>query len=383
MNIDNKIGAKEAILFILIVTINKIILNLPKSIIRSTSTGAIVNLILTGLIVIFFVLIVSCLFKNFQNDDIIDISEYVGGKFLKSIIGILYIVFFSTIICTVILQFISLIKVVYFPKSPFVFVVLFFVAAMSIANYFGNKSIIKTNSLIVPVIMFSLIIMFFGITNQIDINRLFPIFGKDYKSTFIYGLQNIYAFGGVGYVFFLMPFLKNKKDFKKVSISAIVFSIFFLIFITALLLLTFPFISHSEEMVSVYLLVRVLEFGEFLQRTDALFIFLWILSSFSYLSITLMFVLNTFKKVTNISDSRQMSFCFGCILFGVTLFLNNQYIIDLLEGPIYKYSILILIFFISFTLLLIANIKKKLVSSNIFKKQKNTTIITNGIIRQK
>ena len=64
MNIDNKIGAKEAILFILIVTINKIILNLPKSIIRSTSTGAIVNLILTGLIVIFFVLIVSCLFKN-------------------------------------------------------------------------------------------------------------------------------------------------------------------------------------------------------------------------------------------------------------------------------------------------------------------------------
>lgn len=381
MNLENKIGTREAILFILIVTINKIILNLPKSIIKETSTGALVNLLLTGAIVLLFVIIVASLFKNFQNHDIIDISEYVGGKFLKTIIGITYMLFFSIIICTVILQFISLIKVIYFPKSPYMFVILFFATAMSIANYYGNKSIIKTNALIVPIIIFSLIIMFFGITNQIDINRIFPILGKDYKSTFLYGLENIYAFGGVGYVFFLMPFLKNKKDFKKVSVISIIFSIFFLIFITALLLLTFPFIANSEEMISVYLLVRVLEFGEFLQRTDALFIFLWMLSSFSYLSISLMFVLNTFKKITNISDSRQMSFCFGAILFGVSLFLNNQYIMDLLEGPIYKYSILILIFLVSFLLLIVANVKKKLISSKVFKKHNKTTTITNGIIR--
>ncbi len=381
MNLENKIGTREAILFILIVTINKIILNLPKSIIKETSTGAIVNLLLTGAIVLLFVIIVASLFKNFQNHDIIDISEYVGGKFFKTIIGIIYMLFFSVIICTVILQFISLIKVIYFPKSPYMFVILFFVTAMSVANYYGNKSIIKTNALIVPIIIFSLIIMFFGITNQIDVNRIFPILGKDYKSTFLYGLQNIYAFGGVGYVFFLMPFLKNKKDFKKVSVFAILFSIFFLIFITALLLLTFPFIANSEEMISVYLLVRVLEFGEFLQRTDALFIFLWMLSSFSYLSISLMFVLNTFKKITNISDSRQMSFCFGAILFGASLFLNNQYIMDLLEGPIYKYSILILIFLVSFLLLIVANIKKKLINSKVLKKHNKTTTITNGIIR--
>ena len=82
--------------------------------------------------------------------------------------------------------------------------------------------------------------------------------------------------GGITYLLFLMPMLKDKKDFTKVAITSIICSLFFLIFITTTLLLTFPFITQSEELLSVYLLVRVVEFGTFFQRTDALFIFLWI-----------------------------------------------------------------------------------------------------------
>ena len=71
-----------------------------------------------------------------------------------------------------------------------------------------------------------------------------------------------------------MPLLKEKKDFKKVTIISMILSIIFLLFITTTLILTFPFIIKSEEMMSAYLLVRILEFGVFFQRMDALFIFL-------------------------------------------------------------------------------------------------------------
>lgn len=159
---------------------------------------------------------------------------------------------------------------------------------------------------------------------------------------------------------FLMPLLKNKKDFGKISLIAMSCSIFFLVFISTILLLAFPFITNSDEIMSVYLLVRTLKFGEFLERTDALFIFLWILSAMSYLSITLMFILNIFKKLTNIKSSKQMSFSFTSILFTFVLLLNNQYIIDILDSTVYKYFVLILVFGISIIILLLANLKKKI-----------------------
>lgn len=164
MKSDNKIGKKEAIYFLLILIINQIILNIPKAIIQKTSTGSIINILEVGLIAFIMALIICKCFKNFQNSDIIDISEYLGGKFLKSIIGICYIIFFALIICTIILKFISIIKVIYFPNAPHIYVFLFFFIAISVANFFGKRTILKTNAIIVPVIIFSLIVIFFGVS---------------------------------------------------------------------------------------------------------------------------------------------------------------------------------------------------------------------------
>lgn len=195
LNFNNKLGVKEAVFFILIVVINKIILNLPKSIIKQASTGAILNIIEVGIIVLVITYIVSLLFKSFQNHDIIDISEYLGGKVLKNIIGLSYIIFFSLIICVVLLKFINIIKTIYFQNSPYIYIALFFIFTISISNYLGKRAILKANALIVPIIIFSLIIIFFGINTNIDINRLFPIMGTSIKNTFVDGLGNIYAFG--------------------------------------------------------------------------------------------------------------------------------------------------------------------------------------------
>ena len=161
-----------------------------------------------------------------------------------------------------------------------------------------------------------------------------------------------------------MPLLENKKDFSKVAIISMISSAFFLVFIVSALLLCFPFISNSEELLSTYLLVRNVEFGTFFQRTDAFFILLWILSSLSYLSITLMLILNAFSKATNISNQRMLAPCFGSIIFAIALLLNHQQILSILDAKIYKYFILILVFGISTLILLLANLKKIIKSKN-------------------
>ena len=91
MNNNYKIGKVEAIFAISIVMVNRIILNLPYSILENTGTGSVLNLIYIGIIGLALVLIINKLFKAFPSSDIIDLAEFSGGNIFKIIISIFFI----------------------------------------------------------------------------------------------------------------------------------------------------------------------------------------------------------------------------------------------------------------------------------------------------
>ena len=62
---EKKIGNIEAIALIITIMVNHIILNLPKSIIHSTSSGAILNVLFISLVALVIAYLVSHLLKNF------------------------------------------------------------------------------------------------------------------------------------------------------------------------------------------------------------------------------------------------------------------------------------------------------------------------------
>ncbi len=353
-----KISKLEAIFLILIVMINKILLNIPKEIIKQSETGSPANIIFTTILTLIITLIICKLFQKFPNEDIIDISQYVGKKPLQIILGTLLLILFTMIITSVIYEFTTLLQIIYFPNTPLPLILLIFLGCMGVANKTGFKSIIKTNSVIIPIILLSLIVIFAGILKNLNFNRLYPILGQNVKTTFLEGSQNIFAYGGLLYLFFIVPFLKNKKDFKKVALISMLVSGLFLLFTVIILLSTFPFIINSEEIMSMYLLTRCIELGKFLQRTDAIFIFLWIISAFSYLSISLMFMSNIFGKLTECKESRNFSYSFLGIFFAIITLLQNQTFFKLLSTTVYKYSILSILL-LCFIILIIGNIKRK------------------------
>ena len=109
----------------------------------------------------------------------------------------------------------------------------------------------------------------------------------------------------------------------------------------------------------LYLLARKISFGDFLQRIDALFILLWILSIFSYLSIITFVTNNIFKKITHASDSKPFSYFVAMLLLGICLCPVNLAELKILQNNIYKYGVLISIFIISFGILIFSNLKFK------------------------
>lgn len=354
-----KIGKAEAICTICIIMVNRIILNLPYSIFKTTGSGSLINLIYIGLIGFGFVLIVNKLFKKFPNSDIIDLAEFCGGKPLKTIIGLFFICFFFFTLFITLSDFTNLLKIIYFHNSPTIFILLFFILGLLIANLIGFRAIIKTICLIVPFTILSILITFFGTYDQFSLDKFTPILGDGTKSVFLYGLTNLFSFSIIIFFFFVKPLLKNSYDFSKVTVISFIIS-WGLLFVTIVSLLTIFHVNNDSVNINfLYLLARKISFGDFLQRIDALFILLWILSIFSYLSIITFVTNNIFKKITHASDSKPFSYFVAMLLLGICLCPVNLAELKILQNNIYKYGVLISIFIISFGILIFSNLKFK------------------------
>lgn len=356
MNLS-KLENLEAIALIGIIMINKIILNFQKSIISSTGSSAWLNTIYICIIAILFTYLIVRLFKNFPDSDILDISNYLGGKFLKIIVAFIYILLFIVISVLLIRNFSESLKIIYFNSSPIVFLIAFFVVSSCIANKYGIKVIAKVNLILSPVIFISIILILFASAKGFIFQRLLPILGYGFNETFFSGLTNIFGFSGLAYIFFLQPLLKSYKDFKKVSIISFIISSIYLFLSVICLLLVFSFVTNSNESISIYLLTRMVRNGDFIQRANAIFVLIWTLSVLSYSSITLYFMLHVTKKLTNIENTNSINYCYGSLILSSSLLIANIAQYTVFTETILKYGTIIFIFFINIPVLILANIK--------------------------
>lgn len=180
----NKISLIEAIALILIISINRLSIYLPQSILSSCGSSAILNIIYISIIAIVFTLIITKLFKRFANSDIIDVSEFIGGKFSKIFIGIalfIYILFFSS---TLLREFVEIIHILYYSNISIFYLLAFFIIVCAISNLFGGKSIIRTNIIFCTIMVISLILSFSSVLPNITPQRVFPILGYGAYNTF-------------------------------------------------------------------------------------------------------------------------------------------------------------------------------------------------------
>lgn len=354
----SKIGSIEAIALIVVVILNHIVLNLPKNLIDSCGSSTPLNIIFVSILLFIFLYFVLHFFKAFKGNDILDVSEFLGGKALKVTIGILFVIYFLILSGTQLRNLVEILKVVYFPKIPICFLSLTFLVVAVIANKFGSHTIVKCNLIIVPLVMLNLIIAFFCISQRFVPERIFPILGYGIDKTFFSGMSNIFAFTGISYIYFIQPMLKDTNSFSKISFASMIISALYVFFSVTTLIFSFADVLGVEEISSIYLLVRGANWGRFIQRPDAIFFFGWIFCLMSYLSITIMFITRILKKIGNLSAQTPLVYAVGSLIFIMTLLPAGTIQIRFIQNYIFKYFTIILVFVISFLILLLAYFNK-------------------------
>ena len=194
---NTRIGKLEAISFLITIMSNHVILNISKSIISSTSSSALINTIYISIIALILSYIIYILLNKFPTFDILDISNFLGGKTFKCIIGFLFCAYFIFFSATLLKNFIYCLQIIYYPNTnTFSLLLLFFIGAFFICNLKYN-SLYRSNLLTIPFVILSIFILFLGNLEDFSFENIFPILGNGIDSTFLYGTIEIIAFENV------------------------------------------------------------------------------------------------------------------------------------------------------------------------------------------
>lgn len=354
----------EAILFMIILTTNTLILNMPQKILSLCGSSSVLNVIYISIIAIIFTILICKLFSKFVDSDIVDVSEYVGGKVLKTIIGLFIVIYLITVTGSSLRDFCEILYITYYGKTHIFYIIVFFILTSAIANYLGEPAIIKTNVIVTIIILISLGVIYFSAIPNLVIQRFFPVLGFGAYSTFFSGLSNLTAFNSLFAIYIIIPMLSEKKNFKKISIISITIISILLIASIICLLLSISVSTNIDNISPIYTLISNNYYSDSIQHPEPLFVFSWILSIISYINICLMLAIRFLKKVTNLTSKTTFIIPVCIMILIISLIPKNLLVTHNLENFIYNYIFLPMVFIIFPLILIIGNLKLKKKTNN-------------------
>lgn len=354
-----KLSNFEAIAIIVTITITHSILTLPKSIMSPVDSAALLNIIYVSILAFVLSIIIYKLLNRYPGLDIIDISEILGGKLLKRIIGFAFLAYILFVSSVLLRTFSHCLKIVYYPMTDLIFIIAIFAVSIPISSTLSSETVFKANLIIIPIVLLSIVFLFVANTRYFNFENIFPLLGNGFNATFGMGASNIFAFGGIAILYFLPPLLKDKDQFKKISLISTLLSAIYFILTIATVLFMFSSVSFTNELMPLYSAVRYIEFGTFFQRLDSVFLLTWILAFFCYLGISYRFCTSIYKKITNIKSDKVISYPFTLFILGLSLLPKDESITNFLEGTVYRYLFLTFSIGLSVAVLFFAYIKKK------------------------
>ena len=276
----------------------KLLFTFPKKMVVNAGNAAWIQVIYISLIMLGLYYIIITAYKGCGTKNLIEIAESVGGKTLKVITGIVVITILFLNLAAIIRGYPDMVKMVLLPNTPIEFILLVFSVVVAIAAYLGLEAVVRIHFIFIPVIIAILSVFFVLLLPHIKIYNVFPIFGKGIKSIFGGGLLSLDFFNDILVLNLLLPYTKSLKEVRQAGRNAILASGSIAFVIVAMYCLIYPFPASEKFIIPIYQIARLVGIGDFFQRFEAFFEFIWsfavMLYSAVYLSVICMVIEQSF-----------------------------------------------------------------------------------------
>ena len=279
-------GRFEASSILINALLIKILLGLPQLLCRRIGSAAWISSLASSLLFLVLLGLIVKLYERFENKNIIEIAELLGGKIGKwicTIFILLPLLFKGAITLRLAADTINLITPY---RIPSVLTAVLVGMVMIVTAYRGVEGVARMHALMVPVILLALIVVGLASLGSYRLTNIFPFWGLGQKTVWRESITLLSMYTDVIYVFLLYPYVKSQKTFRH---SCIWGSIIALIAQSAVMLgyvLTTQYPENAQLFMPVYQVSRIIDLSGGSQSIEAIFYPIWIVSSLLYLSLS-------------------------------------------------------------------------------------------------
>lgn len=356
------IGRWESISLLVMMINLQIYLNLPRVLAEDAGTAGWIQIAYSTVLILIIFTALSLLYSKFGIKDILDVSNMVFGRFGEIITGIILILYLFFAVSMVLREFTENVKIISLTQSPISFVTSFFIAGITVGAYFGIQAIARVAVLMVPVSVLAHFIILAASSQYFEISNIMPILGNGIDAILINGVEKIAYFSSINTLFIFSPFLGNKKNLRRVGYISIILAGFFMVANTLAYLLVYPYPAATENFLPIYQLAKLVNYGRFFQRIESVFVLIWAMTAFLYLSFVFYLIIHTFKKTFRLKYQRTLIPVFAVLTFTVSMLPQNLVSAIEIETKYFRLvglSVLSMLLFLSAAGNIALKIKKK------------------------
>jgi spore germination protein KB len=306
----------------------------------------------------------------YPNDTLVQMIPKIIGKFLSYPIIILYIFNFTYSAARACRELGDLITSTILSETPLIVVIGSFMVLMIYCLRGGVETFCRMGEVVFPVYVFALILIWVLLISVkgFDVNNLTPILANGVKPVLKEAFPSAinFPFGETIIFMMIFPFLNNKKNIKKIGISAILIGGILLMVNSIMMMSVLGPEIYSNNIFSLLTATRMVSIADFLERFDVLVILMMVAGVFFKVGGFTLGAAVGIAQLFKLKQTRSVILGLGTIITSLSLISATSYVEHIEFGfTIYvPYIHTLLQIIIPLLLLSIAFIRRKFNSEN-------------------
>lgn len=332
--------------------------------VKETGTLAWVVVLLAAFLAFLCAMIIYRIIVNNDYATVDVILENSFGKILGKIVGILFALYGLYTLSSGLRAFVEVVKICLLPNTSTELIMIILILTGVYLVRGGIRCIVSFNEVCFWIMFIPIICMFFSL-KQADLTNIFPLI-PDSNFNLLKGINaSIFAFAGFEILFFLMPYINDRKNAKKnIGIGFIIIGITYSITI----FLTIALFSKKQTAKLLWptlTLIRSINVpGTFLERWEGVVMVFWIIFYYTTFINIYYFSGDIVRGIFKLKEVRLTVPITSALVYIFAMYPQNILEVNKSEEiiiPIISYTFLV---GLPLILLFMSKIKQKKVQSN-------------------
>lgn len=301
-----------------IVISSRIFLGLPRimAIIGGTAGWLVVTIaFLMGLI---GYLLLDLLLTRFPGEDLVGIARRVLGP-LAPVVGLIFFFFFLIVASLVTREFTETFIVGILPQTPIGVISGFLLVLLIFAGYMGIETVSRLAILYAPYLLLFLLLIFVLVMPNASPLNLAPFWGLGLRCLALPALAKSAVFADIVLLGFFAPLLREAKRRRAVGLAAMAGSYAIFLATTAVFTMVFGYPGTAGIFFPVFQVARLISLAEFIQRVEAVFIFLWFFAAVIDLAAVFFAAAYVYARTFSLSTHRPLLFPLAVLVYALSL----------------------------------------------------------------